>query len=120
MVPFVKIPALLTAALSMPALAHHSSAAFDFRTQIAFAGIIETIELDNPHIAMTLATIDAGGRKTLVNFIEGVPAAMLARSGLRPEMVKPGTHIVAIGSPRVDDRSKYFLRIIRLDDGSEF
>ena len=35
-------------------------------------------------------------------------------------MIKPGTHIIATGSPLLDDNSKYFLRLIRLDDGQEF
>lgn len=119
-----KISALWTGAvsvlLSMSVLAHHSFAVFDFQTQIPFDGIIETIKFRNPHIAMTLRTVDDNGKETIVDFIEGAPANMLARSGLQPEMVKPGTHIIATGSPLIDDDSKYFLRVIRLDDGREF
>jgi hypothetical protein len=118
--PLGKILALLTCVLSMSALAHHSFAIFDFQTQIPFDGIVETIKFRNPHIAMTLKTVDADGKETIVDFIEGAPANMLVRSGLRPEMIKPGTHIIATGSPLVDDNSKYFLRLIRLDDGKEF
>ena len=111
---------LLSAALSLPALAHHSFAIFDFQTQIPFEGTVETIKFRNPHIAMTLKTVDAEGNEKIIEFIEGAPANMLVRSGLRPEMIKPGTHITAVGSPLLDDNNKYFLRIIRLDDGKEF
>ena len=115
-----KILVVLSAALSLSVLAHHSFAIFDFKTQIPFDGTVETIKFRNPHIAMTLKTVDADGKETIVDFIEGAPANMLVRSGLRPEMIKPGTHIIATGSPLVDDKSKYFLRLIRLDDGKEF
>jgi hypothetical protein len=81
---------------------------------------VETVKFRNPHIAMTLKTVDAEGKEQIIDFIEGAPANMLVRSGLRPEMVKPGAHITAIGSPLLEDNTKYFLRIIRLDDGSEF
>jgi hypothetical protein len=115
-----KIFVVLTCALSMSAVAHHSFAVFDFQTQIPFDGVVETIKFRNPHIAMTLKTVDADGKETIVEFIEGAPANMLVRSGLRPEMIKPGTHIIATGSPLLEDKSKYFLRLIRLDDGQEF
>jgi hypothetical protein len=118
--PIRKILSLLACVFSMSALAHHSFAIFDFQTQIPFDGIVETIKFRNPHIAMTLKTVDADGKELIVDFIEGAPANMLVRSGLRPEMIKPGTHIIATGSPLVDDNSKYFLRLIRLDDGKEF
>jgi hypothetical protein len=100
--------------------AHHSFAIFDFQTQIPFEGTVETIKFRNPHIEMTLKTVDAEGKEQIVHFIEGAPANMLVRSGLRPEMVAPGTHITAIGSPLLEDNSKFFLRVIRLDSGEEF
>ena len=115
-----KITVTLSAALSLSVLAHHSFAIFDFQTQIPFDGIVETVKFRNPHIAMTLKTVDAQGKETIINFVEGAPANMLVRSGLRPEMVKTGTHIIATGSPLIGDDSKYFLRLIHLDDGQEF
>lgn len=115
-----KISVLLSAALSLSAMAHHSFAVFDFQTQIPFEGTVETIKFRNPHIAMTLKTVDADGNEKIINFIEGAPANMLVRSGLRPEMIKPGTHITATGSPLIEDNNQYFLRLIRLDDGKEY
>jgi hypothetical protein len=35
-------------------------------------------------------------------------------------MIAVGTKITAVGSPLRDDPSKYFLRVIRLEDGKEF
>lgn len=100
--------------------AHHSFAVFDFDTQIPFEGIVETINFRNPHIAMTLKTVDENGEEKIINFIEGAPANMLARSGLRPNMIAPGTKITAVGSPLHENPEEFFLRLIILEDGREF
>ncbi len=35
-------------------------------------------------------------------------------------MIAPGTHITAVGSPLLEDNTRFFLRVIRLDSGEEF
>jgi hypothetical protein len=35
-------------------------------------------------------------------------------------MIKPGTKVIAFGSPLKEDPSQYFLRRIQLEDGREF
>lgn len=102
------------------ALAHHSFAVFDFDIQIPFEGTVATLSFRNPHMAMTLKTIDADGKEVIIEFKEGAPANMLVRSGLKPDMIKPGTKITAVGSPLIEDPSKYFLRVIRLENGDEY
>lgn len=102
------------------AQAHHSFAVYDFDTRIAFEGTVESLKFRNPHISMTLKTIDENGKEKIIEFIEGAPANMLVRSGLKPDMIKPGTHITAVGSPLMEDESKFFLRTIRLENGQEF
>lgn len=99
---------------------HHSFAVYDFAQEIPFEGVVETLTFRNPHISMTLIQEGEGGEKTTINFVEGAPANMLVRRGLTPEMIKPGTRITAIGSPRRDDPDAYFLRRIQLEDGREF
>lgn len=110
--------ALLLAAMS--AYAHHSFAIYDFTQRIPFEGVVDSVNFRNPHIAMTLAVEGDDGKKQIVEFVEGAPANMLARLGLRPAMIAPGTHITAIGSPLRDDPTKFFLRSVILDDGREF
>ena len=111
---------LITLMASVQTFAHHSFAVFDFETQIPFEGTVETLTFRNPHIAMTLKTVDENGDEIIINFIEGAPAHMLARSGLRPKMIAPGTKITAVGSPLNDDPTKFFLRLIRLESGEEY
>ncbi len=108
-------------AFPVPAVfAHHSFAVFDFQTETPFEGIVESVKFRNPHIALTLKVKGDDGKEKMVEFIEGAPANMLVRGGLRPEMIAAGTHIRATGSPLLEDHSKFFLRLIKLDDGSEF
>lgn len=103
-----------------PVAAHHSFAIYDFTQQIPFEGVVETLNFKNPHIAMTLEHTNDKGETEIIEFIEGAPANMLARKGLRPEMIKPGTRITAFGSPLKEDPTRFFLRKVRLEDGREF
>lgn len=112
------LAALLAAA--SPVRAHHSFAVFDFSQEIPFEGTVRTLNFKNPHIAMTLSRELDGGETQIINFIEGAPANMLVRNGLRPNMIEPGTKITAIGSPLREDPTQYFLRRIVLQDGREF
>jgi hypothetical protein len=102
------------------ASAHHSFADYDFQTQIEFVGTVDTLNFRNPHIAMTMAVVGEDGERKIIEFIEGAPANMLARKGLKPDMIAPGTEITAFGSPLIADPSKFFLRRVRLADGSEY
>lgn len=104
----------------VPARAHHSFAVYDFEQQIPFAGTVETLNFKNPHISMTLSHMRDDGSIETINFIEGAPANMLMRNGLRPDMIAPGTRLTAIGSPRRDDSTLFFLRRVILEDGREF
>ena len=106
--------------LAPSASAHHSFAIYDFETQIPFEGTVETLNFKNPHMEMTLKVVDEEGNETIINFIEGAPANMLVRQGLKPAMIKPGTKITAVGSPLLENPDEYFLRIIRTEDGKEY
>lgn len=108
------------ALLAAPVRAHHSFAIYDFRTMIPFDGVVVTLNFRNPHIEMTLRTVDANGREQIIDFVEGPPASMYTRSGLQPQQIAPGTRITAIGSPQTQDPGKFYLRMIRLQDGSEY
>jgi hypothetical protein len=102
------------------AWAHHSFAVYDFDQQIEFVGAVDSINFKNPHISMTLKVTNDNGDAQIVDFIEGAPANMLARKGLRPAMVAAGEEITVFGSPLIEDPSKFFIRRIVLADGSEF
>ena len=102
------------------AAAHHSFASYDFAKQIKFEGVVAEVKFRNPHIELTLVRTLENGKKETIVFSEGAPANMLVRMGLRPEMIKAGTRITAIGSPKKSDPSVYFLRKIILENGKEY
>jgi len=100
--------------------AHHSFAIYDFETQVPFDGVVETLKFRNPHISMTLKVINENGEEVIVDFIEGAPANMMVRNGIKPDQMKPGSKVHAVGSPLIENPSKFFLRSIRTEDGSEY
>lgn len=106
--------------LSQPLAAHHSFAVYDFEQQIPFEGVVATLSFKNPHISLTLTRTRDDGSTETINFVEGAPANMAVRDGLTPDLIKPGTRITVIGSPRRDDPNALFIRKIRLEDGREF
>jgi hypothetical protein len=105
---------------ALPAAAHHSFAVYDMPQNIQFEGVVETVKLRNPHMALTLVQTKPDGSKETINFVEGAPANMIVRMGLKPEDVAPGKKIKAIGAPRRDKPTEFFLKAIILPDGQKF
>ena len=105
---------------ALPAAAHHSFAIYDMSKNIEFEGVVDVVKLRNPHMAMTLVQTKADGSKETVNFIEGAPANMIVRLGLNPDDIAPGKKIKAIGAPRRDNPTEFFLKAVILPDGKKF
>lgn len=106
--------------LAGQAFTHHSFAIYDFETQIPFDGVVESVKFRNPHIELTLRITNEDGEEEIIHFIEGAPANMMVRAGIRPEMLKPGARLHTRGSPLIDDPTKFFLRSVRTEDGTEY
>jgi hypothetical protein len=111
---------LAVTAAALPAAAHHSIAIYDIDQSVHFDGVVAKVQLSNPHINMTLTVTKGDGTTGTVDFIEGVPAGMLARMGLDPAEIAVGRAIKAIGAPLRDDPNAYFLKAIILADGRRF
>jgi hypothetical protein len=105
---------------ALPAGAHHSFAIYDMAQNLEFEGVVETVKMRNPHMALTLVVAEADGSKRTINFVEGAPANMIVRMGLNPADIAPGKTIKAIGAPRRDDPSSLFLKAIILPDGKRY
>ncbi len=112
--------AAVLAAVALPAAAHHSFAIYDMSQNIEFEGVVETLKMRNPHMALTLTVTKADGTTQTVNFVEGAPANMIVRMGLNPADIAVGKPIKTIGAPRRDDANAYFLKAIILPDGRRF
>ena len=87
--------ALLVAALAAaaPAAAHHSFAIYDMDQNINFDGVVDTVKLRNPHMALTLKVTKDDVTTGIVNFIEGAPINMIVRLGLDPADIVVGKPI---------------------------
>ena len=105
---------------ALPAAAHHSFAIYDMSKNIEFEGVVDVVKLRNPHMAMTLVQTKPDGSKETINFIEGAPANMIVRLGLNPDDIAPGKKIKAIGAPRRDNPTEFFLKAVILPDGKKF
>jgi hypothetical protein len=116
------VASLLAAAAgaTLPASAHHSLAPYDVEQSLHFSGVVESLRMENPHIALTLTVTKGDGTRSTVNFVEGVPAGRLERMGLKPSDIAVGKAIRAVGAPRYDDSSRYYLKAIILPDGRRF
>jgi hypothetical protein len=111
---------VLLVAITPPLFAHHSFAIYDMSQNIEFEGVVESVKMRNPHMALTLVETHADGTQRTINFVEGAPANMLVRMGLKPADIAPGRTIKAIGAPRRDDPSAFFLKAIILPDGKRY
>ena len=107
-------------AAAIPAAAHHSIAIYDIEQSIHIDGVVATVHLSNPHIRLTLTVTKGDGTTGTVDFIEGVPAALLARMGLDPAELAVGKAVKAIGAPLRDNPNAYFLKGVILADGRRF
>jgi hypothetical protein len=112
--------AAIASAATWSAAAHHSFAIYDMSQNIEFDGVVESVKMRNPHMALTLVQTKPDGTKETINFVEGAPANMIVRMGLSPADVAAGKPIKAIGAPRRDDANAYFLKAIILPDGRRF
>jgi Family of unknown function (DUF6152) len=117
---FAAACAAALAAAAGSATAHHSFAIYDMTQNIEFKGVVGELKFRNPHIAMTLVRTMPNGDEETINFVEGAPANMLVRMGLKPEMIQPGRTVTAIGAPRKDDPNSYFMKSLILEDGTKF
>jgi len=105
---------------ALPAMAHHSFAIYDMDQDLSFDGVVETVKLRNPHMALTLKVTKDDGTTGIVDFVEGAPINMIVRLGLDPADIAVGMPIKAVGAPRRDDPHAYFLKAIILPDGRRF
>lgn len=108
------------AATAVPAAAHHSFAIYDMDQDIHFDGVVETVKMRNPHMALTLKVTKDDGTTGIIDFVEGAPANMIVRLGLNPADIAVGKPIKAVGAPRRDDPHAYFLKAIILPDGRRY
>ena len=110
----------LLAALALagtPALAHHSTAAFDFQKTVEFTGTVKDFQWTNPHIWLQLVVPGEGGKSTEWS-IEGTSPNVLSRQGWTKHSVKAGEKVTVTVHPLKDGRKGGFMVSAKLSDGT--
>jgi hypothetical protein len=90
------------------ALAHHSAAAFDFNKSVEIEGVVQKIEVVNPHMELILRVTDGKGTRNIE--YEGHSRNNVYRSGRRDGAVKVGEKIKINIAPRRDGGDGGYVR----------
>ncbi len=115
-IPFV----LLTAFLSLPALAHHNyRLRFDYDAMITLTGVVTKFEWKNPHVEFFMDVEDENGNVTQLVMPTGAPG-VLTRNGIMPDTVVPGDTLVVTGALARNGSNEMRARTIVLEDGASF
>jgi len=91
-------PLLLATLVSLPAGAHHSSAAFNTSETLEVSGTISEYSFRNPHVYMTLIVSNADGSQREVE-IEAGAGSVISPLGFTRDAVTEGDVVTIIGNP---------------------
>jgi hypothetical protein len=85
-------------AVSAPALAHHSAAAFDTQQEVKVTGSITEYKFRNPHVYMTLSVKKPDGSSVAME-VEAGAASVLSPLGFNRDSVAVGDVVTISGNP---------------------
>jgi Family of unknown function (DUF6152) len=98
----VNLTAIALAALTAPALAHHSFAMFDAQETITFQGTVKEFEWRNPHAWLRVMVNDEKTGKAVLWALELSSPARLVTMGMRADSVKEGDAVSVTFHPMKD------------------
>lgn len=85
------------------ALAHHSFAMFDSKTQLVLEGTVVRWSFNNPHSWLYVNVKNQDGTDTLWSFEGGGPTGLIQR-GVTGDSIKPGNKVRFVYCPLRDGR----------------
>jgi hypothetical protein len=95
-------------AVTAPALAHHSAAAFDTRKEVTVTGTVVQYRFANPHVYLTLEVKREDG-STQTMEVEAGAASVLNGLGFNKDSVKVGEVVTILGNPGRSNPDKLLL-----------
>jgi hypothetical protein len=115
----VALVGAVLAAVPARGFAHHSAAMFDEKKTITVEGEVKEFQLTNPHSWLLVDVKDKSGKVTTWGF-EAEGPSTLARAGIKPSDLKPGTKLTITGNPMKDGRpAAIWVNAVRAD-GKKF
>ncbi|HSV25391.1 MAG TPA: DUF6152 family protein, partial [Xanthobacteraceae bacterium] len=98
----VSLTAIAVAAISAPAVAHHSFAMFDAEKTVTMQGTVKEFEWVNPHSWLRIMVNDERIGKPVLWAIELSSPGRLVTMGMRADSVKPGDAVSVTIHPMKD------------------
>ena len=111
---------LICAAFALPAIAHHSAAAYNTQQEIKVTGKVTVYNFKNPHVYMTLEVRQPDG-STVPMEVEAGAASVLNPLGFNRNSVKVGETVTITGNPSRTDPGRSMLgRDLYASDGTYY
>jgi hypothetical protein len=118
--PALALASLFALAFHLPALAHHSAAAFNTQQEIKTTGTVTAYRFANPHVYIRLEVTKADGSKGAVE-VEAGAAAVLNGLGFTRSSIAVGDVVTIVGNPgRVAPDKLMLARELFKSDGTYF
>ena len=101
------------------AVAHHSTAMFDFEKEVTVEGVVKEFQYSNPHSWLLVDVTNEDGSVTTWGFEAEGPSTLM-RAGIRKSDFSPGTRLNISGHPMKDGRPAAAWTIATRSDGAEY
>lgn len=110
------LPWVALACLSRAAIAHHSTAEFDYTKQVTIKGAVKEVQWTNPHSYIQLIVDGENGEKIQWSVEIGSPSLNI-NMGWRKDSVKVGDVVTINLSPARSGKPYGTLRVLTFADG---
>jgi hypothetical protein len=102
-------------ALSVPAFAHHGSAAYDMSKTVTVTGTVTDFQFVNPHVLIAMDVKDPATGKIEHWQGELTSPNHLARAGWTKSTIKPGDELTITGGPAKSGSPTMWIRKVSKD-----
>jgi Family of unknown function (DUF6152) len=112
------LPWIVAACLARSAVAHHSTAEFDYTRQVTIKGTVKEVQWTNPHSYIQLMADGEAGGKIQWSVEIGSPS-LNVNMGWRKNSVKAGDVVTMLLSPARNGKPYGTLRVLTFADGQK-
>lgn len=112
------LPWMVVVCLASTAMAHHSTAEFDYTRQVTIKGTVKEVQWTNPHSYIQLMVDGEAGNKIQWSVEIGSPSLNI-NMGWRKNSVKAGDVVTMNLSPARNGKPYGTLRVLTFADGQK-